>query len=163
MSEPTILRTELWHPLTVHFPISFLLLATVVKAVALILKGERSVFWQKVGSFLLVLGAAGAWLAVYTGNLAEGTVARKICDPILLKSHELASLNMAWLFTGAFVLEIVQHLNFLQKKVMVLRVLTTLIMVGGAGYLIYTSHLGAQVVYEQAGGVNVPPSDCAGL
>jgi uncharacterized membrane protein len=163
MSAPTFWRTELWHPVTIHFPIALLLLATIVKIVALVTKGKNQEFWQKVGDFLLYVGVAGAWLAVYTGDLAEAVVARKICDPLLLKSHESASFNVAWLFTGAAVLQLAVSLHFLQFSQYLLKLLILFIMLVGSGYLVYSSHLGAQVVYEQAGGVNVPASDCLGL
>ncbi|WP_299702994.1 DUF2231 domain-containing protein [uncultured Pontibacter sp.] len=160
--EPTSWRTELWHPLTLHFPIALLLFATVAKVVAAVISGEQQQFWQKVGSLLLFVGGATVWLAVYTGDMAEGIVARKICDPILLKRHETASLNMAWLFTAAVALQLLLSVNLIKVYLKALRLLTLLLMLIGSGYLIYSSHLGAQVVYEQAGGVNIPTSDCAG-
>lgn len=162
MHEPTFWRTELWHPLTLHFPIALLLFATVAKVVAAVLKGEQEKFWRKVGSLLLFVGGVTVWLAVYTGDMAEGIVARKICDPTLLKRHESASLNMAWLFTTAMALQLLLAFNLIKIYQKALRLFTLLLMLVGSGYLIYASHLGAQVVYEQGGGVNVPPSDCAG-
>ncbi|MDO6389963.1 hypothetical protein Q4E40_07480 [Pontibacter sp. BT731] len=162
MNEPTLWRTELWHPLTLHFPIALLLFATVAKMVAVVLKGEQEVFWQKVGSLLLFVGGATVWLAVYTGDMAEGIVARKICDPTILKRHESASLTMAWLFTTAVALQLLLAFRLVKVYQKTIRLLTLLLMLVGSGYLIYAGHLGAQVVYEQGGGVNVPPSDCAG-
>ncbi|MHC2993236.1 membrane protein [Pontibacter sp. HJ8] len=162
MNEPTFWRTELWHPLTLHFPIALLLFATVAKVVAAVLRGERAVFWQKVGSLLLLVGGATVWVSVYTGDMAEGIVARKICDPILLKRHESASYTLAWLFTAALALQLLLHFNLLRFQQKAFRVLTLLLMLIGSGYLLHASHLGAQVVYEQGGGVNVPPSNCAG-
>lgn len=163
MNAPTFLRPELWHPLTIHFPIALLLLATLVKAVALFLAKRHQDFWQKVGTFLLLVGTAGVWLAVYTGDTAEGIVARKICDPLVLKRHETASMTTAWLFTGAVLLVAVHYFRVFLKQEKILRVLTLLVMLAGAGYLIYTSHLGASVVYEQGGGVNIPSADCKGF
>ncbi|MDX5417715.1 MAG: hypothetical protein LPK09_00760 [Hymenobacteraceae bacterium] len=162
MMEPTFWRAELWHPITLHFPIALLLFATVAKVVAAVIKGEQQQFWQKVGSLLLLVGGVTVWLAVYTGDMAEGIVARKICDPTLLKRHESASLNMAWLFTTAVALQLFLSFNFVKVYQRAFRLITLLLMLIGSGYLIYSSHLGAQVVYEQAGGVNVPASDCAG-
>ncbi|MBD1396722.1 hypothetical protein H9Q13_06045 [Pontibacter sp. JH31] len=160
--EPTFWRTEIWHPLTLHFPIALLLFATVAKVVAAVIKGEQQLFWQKVGSLLLFVGGVTVWIAVYTGDMAEGIVARKICDPTLLKRHESASLNLAWLFTAAVALQLLLSLHIVRVYLRALRLLTLLLMLLGSAYLIYASHLGAQVVYEQAGGVNVPASDCAG-
>jgi uncharacterized membrane protein len=162
MSEPIFWRTELWHPLTLHFPIALLLFATVAKVVAAVLKGEQVVFWQKVGSLLLFVGGITVWLAVYTGDMAESIVARKICDPILLKRHESASYTLAWLFTAALALQLLLSFNLIKFQQKAVRLLTLLLILIGSGYLIHASHLGAQVVYEQGGGMNLPPSDCAG-
>ena len=78
MSEPTFWRTEVWHPLSVHFPIAILLLATIAKTIALLLRGDQKPFWQKAGSYLLYLGVITAWVAIYTGDLAYCFVSRKI-------------------------------------------------------------------------------------
>jgi uncharacterized membrane protein len=160
MIEPTFWRTELLHPLTLHFPIALLLFATVAKVVAAVIRGEQQLFWQKVGSLLLFVGGVTVWLAVYTGDMAEGIVARKICDPTVLKRHESASLNMAWLFTAAIAVQLLLSINLIKVYRKALRLFTLLLMLTGSAYLIYASHLGVQVVYEQGGGVNVPPSDC---
>ena len=163
MTVPTFLRPELWHPLSVHFPIALLLLATIVKGMALLVSKSNLDFWQKVGTFLLLVGTAGVWLAVFTGDTAEGVVARKICDPILLKQHEQNGLVVAWLFTGAAALQFLLYQHFLKPLWRIIRPLVLLLMLVGSGFLVYTSHLGAQVVYEQGGGVNMPSADCKGI
>ena len=163
MSETTFWRTELWHPLTLHFPISLLLLATIVKMVALFLKGSQSLFWHRAGAYLLYVGCLFAWLSIYTGNMADGIVSRKLCDPTVLKDHEIAAYNLAYLFTAATALELSMRLHLVRFKIKLLQAVVVLLMVVGAGFLVYTSHLGATVVYHQAGGVTVPSSDCAGF
>ena len=160
MTEPTFGRAEIWHPLTLHFPITLLLIATVVMVVALFLQGDRKMFWQKVGSYSLYAGCLAAWLAIYTGDMADGIVSRKICDPTILKSHENAAFNLAYLFTAATALTL--SLNIIKLYQKALRITAVLLMLGGTYYLVEAGHKGAQVVYEQGGGVNVPASDCAG-
>lgn len=163
MGEPTSWRTELWHPVSVHFPIALLLFATLAKLLALIVKSPQKVFWQQVGSCLLLVGTASAWLAVYTGDLADGIVSRTICDPTQLKDHERAAYAVAWLFTAGVALQGFLFFHLLPSLQKILQLLTFLVMLIGCGYLIYASHLGAQVVYEQAGGVKIPASGCAGF
>ncbi|RDV16951.1 DUF2231 domain-containing protein [Pontibacter diazotrophicus] len=163
MFDTTFWRTEMWHPLTLHFPISLLLLATLSKLVALFLKGSQAAFWHRAGAYLLYAGCLMAWVSIYTGDMADGLVARKLCDPTVLKRHEIAAYNLAYLFSAATALELSLRFNLVKVKVKWLQAVVLLLMVVGAGFLIYTSHLGATVVYEQAGGVNVPSSDCAGF
>jgi uncharacterized membrane protein len=147
-------REELLHPLSVHFPVAFLLLATILKAFAL-----RRPHGQiaQLGTVLLLIGVVAAWLSVWTGNLADGVVGKNLCDPTVLKSHENASLALAWLFTVAAILEAVVRL--MQKAV--LRYAVVLFCLAGSAILAYSAHLGASLVYEQAAGVNVPSDDCA--
>ncbi|MBC5994916.1 DUF2231 domain-containing protein [Pontibacter cellulosilyticus] len=160
MTEPTFWRAEIWHPLTLHFPITLLLVATVVMVVVLFLSGDKKIFWQKVGSYSLYAGCLAAWVAIYTGDMADGIVSRKICDPTVLKSHENAAFNLAYLFTAATALTL--SLNIINLYHKTLRILVVLLMIAGTYYLVETGHKGAQVVYEQGGGVNMPASDCAG-
>lgn len=163
MFETTFWRTEMWHPLTLHFPISLLLLATVSKLVAVLLRGIQPQFWDRAGAYLLYAGCLMAWISIYTGDMADGIVSRKLCDPTVLKRHEIAAYNLAYLFTAATTLDLGLRTNLIRVKTGLLQVAVLLLMVVGAGFLIYTSHLGATVVYEQAGGVNIPAGDCAGF
>ncbi|MFD3000137.1 DUF2231 domain-containing protein [Pontibacter toksunensis] len=163
MFETTFWRTELWHPLTLHFPISLLLLATITKLMALFLREGQAHFWQRSGAYLLYAGCLMAWLSIYTGDMADGIVARKLCDPTILKDHEIAAYNLAYLFSAATALDLSLRFNLVRLKTKWLQAVVVLLMVVGSGFLIYTSHLGASVVYNQAGGVLVPTSDCAGF
>ncbi|WP_299826554.1 DUF2231 domain-containing protein [uncultured Pontibacter sp.] len=161
MPEPTFWRTEVWHPLTVHFPIALLTFATIVKLIAVFLKPASADFWQKMGSFLLYTGTLAAWLSVFTGDLADGVVSRKICDPTVLKDHERFAELMTYTFTAAAFLDLAVHTGMLKYKPRLLKFLILLLLVTGTGFLTYAGHLGARVVYQQAGGVYVPSADCA--
>lgn len=150
---PDFWRTEVFHPLSVHLPIALLLVATAFKLVSLCRSGET---WSRGGSILLFVGVIGGWVSVYTGNLADGVVARELCDPTVLKDHENASLIMVWLFTSAVILEMIY--SFLKKSW--LKFLMVGAMIVGSGFLGYTGHLGATLVYQQAAGVYLPSDDC---
>jgi uncharacterized membrane protein len=163
MEELLSWRTEAWHPLTVHFPVALLLFATLAKLVAVFVKPQPAAFWHRMGAYLLYAGTVGAWLSIYTGDLADGIVARKLCDPTVLKQHELASYNMAYLFTGATLFNLSRMLGWTKWYSRLFPVLVLMLMLAGSAILVYTGHLGAKLVYEQAGGVRIPPSDCAGF
>jgi uncharacterized membrane protein len=161
MSDASFWRTEIWHPLSVHFPIAILILATLAQSLALVLRTEARAFWQKAASYLLYLGVLTAWLGIYTGHEADSLVARSICDPTVLKDHEIAAFNLAYLFSAAAVLSLARHFYLFKNRQVLLRLVVLLLMAAGTGFLIQAGHLGARVVYQQAGGVQVPAADCS--
>lgn len=156
------MRPEVWHPLSVHFPIALLPLATLTVLISFFIKERNKHSWQIAATLLLFAGCLTAWIAVYTGNVADGMVARKICDPTVLKDHEIASQNMTWLFTIAAILHILSLTNFLRPRILGLSsYLAFILMLAGTGYLVYTGHVGATLVYEQGAGVKNHEVDCA--
>lgn len=116
-----------------------------------------------MGSFMLYAGCVCAWISMYTGDLADGVVSRKLCDPTVLKDHEIAAYNLAYSFSAAALLDLALFINLVKVKQKLIELLLVILMLVGSGYLVYAAHLGARVVYEQAGGVNVPTGDCAGF
>lgn len=157
-----IWRIEMWHPVTVHFPIALLLAATFSFLVSFFISEARRKSWQNAATGLLLGGIATAWIGIYTGDLADGIVARKICDPTVLKDHENASFITAYLFSAATILSLLLFTNFIRSFLKrLLPFLILLLMVIGSGYLIYTGHLGATLVYEQGAGVIKPSDDCS--
>ena len=113
---PDFWRKELWHPVTVHFPIALLLVATFFLLTSFFCKSEYKKLFSNSSFILLLLGVAGAWVGIYTGDLADGIVARKLCDPTVLKDHELAAQTMTYLFTGAAVIHVLLYLGLLRSR-----------------------------------------------
>jgi uncharacterized membrane protein len=158
---PDFWRKELWHPVTVHFPIALLLVATFFLLTSFFCKSEYKKFFLNSSFILLLLGVAGAWLGVYTGDLADGVVARKLCDPTVLKDHELAAQTMAYLFTGAAFIHGLLYFGLLGSRLHVFAPHVILAcMLIGSGFLIRAGHLGALIVYQQGGGVYNHTVDC---
>ncbi len=153
-------RTEVFHPLSVHFPIALLLFGTLFKLLGY---WRRLLLLNTPGTIMLVLGVLTGWLAIYTGNLADGIVSRNICDPTVLKDHENSAYTMIWLFSGAVALELINYFKILPVKKVIVNGIVGVLLLAGSGFLVYTGHLGAELVYEQAAGVNVPSSDCSGF
>ena len=157
------MRTEVWHALSVHFPIALLPVATIAFLISFFVKDINKRHWQMAATLLLFAGCLMAWVAVYTGNVADGIVARKLCDPTVLKDHEIAGQNMTWLFTIAVVLHFGFLTDFLRPRLRVLSLyLAMLFMLAGTGYLISAGHLGATLVYDQGAGVKNHEVDCSG-
>ncbi|WP_017733588.1 DUF2231 domain-containing protein [Nafulsella turpanensis] len=157
---PPFWRTEVWHPLSVHFPIVLLVVATLAYIVSLFLKRERQDFWYQMAKILLIGGVAAAWIGIYTGDMADGIVSRKICDPTVLKDHENSAYTSSIIFSIALGLQIVLDLKWWEKLKKIGKLAVVVLLVVGSGYLMYAGHLGATVVYQQGGGVYHPSGDC---
>lgn len=155
---PDFWRTEVFHPLSVHFPIALLVVAFLFKVVAL--KYSREV-WERGGTVLLIGGVVMVWVAIFTGDLADGVVSRKICDPTVLKDHENMAWTTAWLFTAGLGIDLLRQLKYPIFRNLLVRLLMILILAIGTGTLSYTGHLGATLVYQQAAGVYTPSGNCA--
>ena len=155
---PDFWRTEIWHPLSVHFPIAILLLATVFGLISLFIKKEK---WRELSYILLLIGTLGAWISVFTGNLADGAVGRNLCDPTVLENHENGAYTVAWLFSTASAFVLIDYKNLFKNFKSYLRLLIILLMIIGSGFLTLTGHLGAELVYQQAAGVYTPSEDCS--
>jgi uncharacterized membrane protein len=154
---PEFLRTEVWHPLSVHFPIALLLIATLFKCFSIFSKSKT---WETAGSFLLYAGTIGAWISIFTGDMADGIVSRELCDPTVLKDHQNAAWTLVWLFSIASVIDIIRITNIVSLKPKFIKVVVVLLMLIGSGFLMYTGHLGAKLVYQQGAGVYHPSENC---
>ncbi|ELR70471.1 membrane protein, putative [Fulvivirga imtechensis AK7] len=135
-------------------------MGTLLKLIAIFVKKQ---FLTSSGSLLLYLGTITAWIAIYTGDLADGRVSRSICDPTVLKSHENMAYYLAYIFSVASILDLSIISDKLPgfKKIWTAVVVTLMLI--GSGMLTYMGDLGASLVYQQAAGVSVPPADCKGF
>lgn len=164
MSEiPSIWRTELWHPMTVHFPIVLLLGAALLSVLWHFVSTDHTRFIKKVSRVFLYSGSILIWVTIYTGTLADSLVTRSLCDPTVLESHENAAFTLGYLFTAASLIDVIDYipLDILSKVKHLLKGwLVTLLLVGGGLYLMYTAHLGAHLVYQQGAAVYQPTENC---
>ena len=157
-----IWRTELWRPLSVHFPIAFLILSTVL-GVLIFIFGKRYNLETRLKftmSLLLWSGTLLLWLAFYTGKLAYSVEVRRICDPFVLKNHLYWANVTSFIFSAATITDVLQKIVAIRIKKWLMLV-TVILMVAGSAFLGYTGHLGASLVYEQGAGVHQPASDCS--
>ncbi|RDV37292.1 hypothetical protein DV096_15045 [Bradymonadaceae bacterium TMQ3] len=159
---PDMWRVELWHPLVVHLPIGVLIFGVLAwLAGAMTNPGGPRGFLRPAARLALSVGTAGAWLAVYTGDLADAEVVRTLCDPTVVERHE----NLAWIcaitFTVATVLEFVRGVTGLSRGLrLALRVVIALGLCLGIALLGYVGHLGAKLVYQQGAAVYHPSEMC---
>ena len=153
-------RTELWHPLSVHFPIAVLLLATIAGLLRPVIKAPaKRLFLSQLTPVLLCVGVVTAWMSIYTGELSYNVVVRTICDPPVLQQHQWWSYASTIVYSAALVLYAAYR--WMPRNIKRLSpLLTSILLVAGAAGLLYTGHLGASVVYQQGGGTYSPSADC---
>lgn len=159
---PDIWRTELWHPMIVHFPIVLLLGATLLRILSHLISGENRSFLKKTSRLSLWLGVVTAWLAIYTGTLADSIVVRNLCDPTVLEDHENAAYTIGAIFTVAVVVDLIAE-SLLNQNAFIKKITEwglILLLVTGSGYIGYASHLGATLVYQQGAAVYIPSEGC---
>ncbi|MFO7880814.1 MAG: DUF2231 domain-containing protein [Bacteroidales bacterium] len=154
---PELIRTETWHPLLVHFPLALLLLGAIALLAGAVFS---NVFFEKMGRIIIVLGTFGGGLAILTGNLADSVVSRQICDPTVLEAHETNAYITGALFTIASLLIILDYFGIFYRIRKFLKFTAIILSIAGSGFLMYTGHLGASLVYQQAAGVYTPSEDC---
>lgn len=154
-------RTELVHPLFVHFPIALLILGTLV-LLCYRLPVFNSVNNQLsfTSKFLLFTGSLLSWATVYTGTLADSVVGREVCDPTVLEDHERLGYYVAITFLVISVLEIGFYYLSRFRWLRLLQTLSLIIALAGTALLGYEAHLGGKLVYQQAAGVHQPRQDC---
>lgn len=163
MSEiPSMWRVELLHPLAVHLPIALLAVGTLLWLAGRVVAREGPLgFLLPAGRLLLVLGTAGAWLAIYTGTLAEAEVGRTLCDPTVKDEHEELAFLVGYLFTAGVVVDLAARFLAAPRRIRSLAaVLVAAALIGGSVLLGYVGHLGGKLVYQQGAAVHHPAEDC---
>lgn len=160
---PDMWRVELLHPIVVHFPIALLICGTIARVIGEFVSSDgRWGFLKPAGRTAIFVGAATAWLAVYTGVLSNGEVARTICDPRVKKSHEDLAYITGYLFSATILVDFaVAYFKVKGRLRIALTALVLLALVAGCGVIGYVGHLGGQLVYQQGAGVYHPSPECS--
>lgn len=147
------------HPVLVHFPIAFLLLAALT-ALAWLGRGTR--FWRDVTLILLAAGFIGGIGAYVTGDAAEERAEAKPQVRQLSAQHESAAL-LTLMASGLalFVLAAYQGasrrlLRGSDKDLPMVRVVVAVLAVASAVLVARTGHLGGLMVW------GVPASNAPG-
>lgn len=82
------------HPLFVHFPVALLFLYSIIKIIPF-KKYFPKVSWKHIELLLLVVGVAGALVAIYTGGIARHLINP---DRQLVGAHSLFATIATWLY-----------------------------------------------------------------
>lgn len=152
---PTPPPPEGYHVLLIHFPIALLLAAPLF----ILLGALVAARWQGfavVAALLMVLGTAGTWVAVSTGETARDVIedASDEALEVLEEHEELGELtrNVYTGLTAAYVIFVLLTLVWGPIAKAAIRIPLGLIFLalsaGAALYLAGTAHLGGRLVHE---------------
>ena len=143
------------HPLIVHFPIALLVLGGIIEIVNVLLKSD---FWNKVGTFLIIIGVITGVFSLLTGDGAEGFAfehwGRSLHDTVELHSL-LANISVIIFGLLAVIKILFKHPNTkihifknMTGRKELITVLIVVLSIAGITTLATTGHLGGKIVYE---------------
>ncbi len=160
---PPFWRPEVFHPLVVHFPLALLPVASLCRIVHYLFRNQAKFhFLLPASRLLLVIGLIFAGGAIWSGNIAENFVNRKICDPTVTQNHEKFTLFSTYSFTVAILFDFLLW-KYKRIPIQLARVFTIALILSlttGTLLLARGGHLGATLVYQQGAGVYQPSSNC---
>lgn len=133
---------DIFHPMTVHFPIALILVATLLAIIYLI--RHRDISMSDCIRVLVILGCLGAWAAVITGNfhLTLDAEAEKVKEV----HHTFAFLTSIAISCSAFV----YLLSYIFKKPLPkwMYFIAFLFLIIAAILIAITGYFGGYIVYN---------------
>lgn len=134
------------HPMVVHFPIALLSTAVLFDLLARRWRPEE---FRIAGLYTLVLGLAGALVAVISGHMAEEVVEHSSVPKQVLELHETLGFATFWIFAGLLGWRTVIWLGWISER----PVISVALGLGGVAVLLVASYYGGSLVYEYGTGV----------
>ena len=153
------------HPVLVHFPVAFLILAALAAFLWLLL-GKS--FWRQTTTLLLFMGILGAFAAYFTGDDVAEAFKDKPAVKALVDRHEDAALwvlILGGIAAAAFVAAEVSSASNEKKgldgpdRKLKIRALLFLLVLATAALVGYTGHLGGSMVWSAS--YDKPPAMAA--
>ena len=101
------------HPIFVHFPIAFLTMYSIMEILQF-KKLRDSHTWNNIKAFLVIIGTGLSFLALQTGELAEGIIGRSR----LVETHSTFATISTWFFIIMAIVYFIHIINneFTQLK-----------------------------------------------
>ncbi len=153
------------HPLVIHFPIALLMVAPLFVLAAMVLAPRRSRGMMVAALVLMILGTAGTYVAVSTGEAAGKLAERSPEINAVLEHHEELAETTRLVFTGltaVFAAMLVVPRLFgreLERGPAVLLSAVFLVFyAAGTVVLVNTAHNGGRLVHEFGVRALLPPS-----
>ena len=137
------------HPLVIHFPIAFLILAFGANIITFFVSDK---WWDELkNTFLYLIGTVSAIAVYYTGKAAADSIFLPTEAQSVLNNHADWALWTVWFFGIYAVLRIAFHwLKLLDRKMM--RVLLLAIATPGIFLLYETGEHGGELVFGYGAG-----------
>ena len=137
------------HPMAVHFPIALLSASVLFD---LLSSRWRQKDMRIVSLYTLILGLAGALIAVLTGAAAEEAVEHSGVPEWVLEIHETLGFTTFWVFAGLLGLRAADWFGWIRER----RSLSISLGLGAVAVLIIASYYGRSLVYDFGAGVAGP-------
>jgi uncharacterized membrane protein len=140
------------HPIIIHFPIALLMAAPVFIFLGMILM-RRGYGFLVAALILLLLGTAGTWVAMSTGQAAADLVERTPAISAVLTEHaDLAAWTRLAFTILTLVFALLVGLPYIFKTVkpglmIIAHCVFLVLFVGACLLLARTGHLGGQLVH----------------
>lgn len=137
------------HPLVVHFPIVFLILAFIIQIVSFFVY-KKELSW--VTLFLIVLGFIGAYVAanIFHGGDPDLSALSAIARDNFEKHEQFAHYTV-WISSIAAVVKILSHFVF--KRKLWTEIIAAILMTGAVYTITITGDMGGRLVHIDAIGV----------
>lgn len=137
------------HPLIVHFPIVFIILAFIIQIISFFVF-KRELSW--VAMFLIALGFIGAYVAT---NILHGgdpdLPALSVIARDTFEKHEHFAHLTEWFSGIAAIVKIISHFVF--KRKLWTGIITVILMACATYSIVITGDMGARLVHIDAIGV----------
>lgn len=152
------LRTELYHPISVHFPIVLAFLLVMLKIFLGFIRDKKLkdfTFQIYLGGICLTL--VFSMISIYLGDMAYEAIKSTFCAHQVVTLHDDYS-KLFMVFTGGWLLAEVAFYYFTSKVSLVkytklLNVFSFIVIFLAAFYLYKTAHSGAELVYKYGAAV----------
>jgi uncharacterized membrane protein len=140
------------HPIFVHFPIALLFIYSLLKIIPFY-KWFPQIAWKQIERVFLVIGVIGAYISLYTGEIAEHIV-RPAHD--LVEMHSTFAAVSVWIYSALLLGEIIVLLgrkftliNMINGlgRILTLRIVSGILAVCGLIAISVTGLLGGVLVY----------------
>lgn len=138
-----------YHPIAVHFPIAFLLLAFLFQCIAWLSPGE---IWERAVLITVFLGTAGALLAglLLHPHASPNTLPEEAVHAF--EEHELYAELTQWSSSIALLLKVLELL-IRNSYTRTLKLASTLFLAISCTTVFIAGHYGGYLVYEHEVGV----------
>lgn len=144
------MRTELFHPILVHFPLALLLVGSILRLAHFFLRKKLSLY---IAWSFLVIGVCFSWLAIMTGEIAEDIVRSTLCKPIILDYHMNLAYFAASFYTTAVFIDCGRFLIKRLQNSQILLWIMSLLYISATAILIIVGFLGGSLVFDQGAAV----------